>query len=111
MMIVALVASLCVTVCLCLLDVKVNLYTYQFFFRVIVYRNRKEGENVTIPPRFLVKPLTQLGSKRGLETASNCYDSTLLIKDTDIGDERDYVLVIENERGAQEGIVRLRVVT
>lgn len=51
-----------------------------------------------------------LATKRGAET-SHCYDSTLLIRDTDLSDERDYVLVIENERGVQEGVVQLRVVT
>lgn len=52
-------------------------------------------------------PLT---TKRGPDT-SHCYDSTLLIRDTDVSDERDYVLVIENERGVNEGVVQLRVVT
>lgn len=59
--------------------------------------------------------MTPLTSKRNLDPSSqtsvNCYDSTLLIKDTDTNDEREYVLVIENERGSQEGIVKLRVVT
>jgi hypothetical protein len=65
---------------------------------------------MTVPTRYVVKPIMPLGSKRGLESASNCYDSTLLIKDTDISDERDYVLFIENDRGHQEGVVQLRVV-
>ena len=65
---------------------------------------------MTVPTRYVVKPIMPLGSKRSLEAASNCYDSTLLIKDTDISDERDYVLFIENERGHQEGVVQLRVV-
>ena len=51
-----------------------------------------------------------LSTKRGPET-SHCYDSTLLIRDTDFSDERDYVLVIENPNGSQEGVVQLRVVT
>lgn len=61
--------------------------------------------------RYVVKPMLPLGSKRSSEAASNCFDSTLLIRDTDLSDERDYTLVIENERGSQEGIVQLRVVT
>lgn len=34
-----------------------------------------------------------------------------MIKDTDLSDQRDYTLNIENERGVQEGIVKLKVVT
>ena len=66
--------------------------------------------NATVPPRYVVRPITPLTTKRGPET-SHCYDSTLLIRDTELSDERDYVLVIENERGVQEGVVQLRVVT
>ena len=79
-----------------------------FFLKMFFDRNL---ENLTVSNRYIVKPIIPLGSKRGLEAASNCYDSTLLIKDTDISDERDYILLIENEKGSQEGVVQLRVVT
>lgn len=52
-----------------------------------------------------------LGSKRSIESPSNCFDSTLLIKDTDLSDEREYTLIIENEKGRESGIVQLRVTT
>lgn len=66
--------------------------------------------NISVPTRYIVRPIMPLTTKRGPET-SHCYDSTLLIRDTDFSDEREYVLVIENERGANEGVVQLRVVT
>ncbi|KAI1285983.1 Irregular chiasm C-roughest protein [Halotydeus destructor] len=66
--------------------------------------------NSTLHSRYIVKPIIPLHTKKNLESQSTCYDSTLLIKDTDISDQRDYMIVIENERGTQEGIVKLRVV-
>jgi hypothetical protein len=66
---------------------------------------------LTLHSRYVVKPIVPLHTKRGLEVASHCFEATLLIKDTDLSDQRDYTLVIENERGVQEGIVKLRVVT
>lgn len=73
--------------------------------------NNNINNNLTLHSRYVVKPIVPLHTKRGLEVASNCFEATLLIKDTDLSDQRDYTLVIENERGIQEGVVKLRVVT
>ena len=59
-----------------------------------------------------MKPMETLKSTYHLENAtSKCYDSTILIRETDANDERDYSLIIENLHGTQEGVVKLRVVT
>ena len=65
--------------------------------------------NSTLYSRFQVKPVVQLNTNRSLMSAANCYDSTLLIKNTDLVDQREYSLHVVNERGTQEGIVRLQV--
>lgn len=70
------------------------------------------GYNASLlPARYVVKPMLPLGSKRSIDSSSNCFDSTLLIKDTDLSDEREYTLFIENDKGRESGIVKLRVVT
>ena len=68
-----------------------------------------DNHNSTLYSRFQVKPVVPLNTKRSLESAANCYDSTLLIKETDLLDQREYSLYVVNERGTQEGIVRLQV--
>lgn len=77
-----------------------------YWFRL---NDRENQRNISLHSRYDVKPLIPLHQKRTKESAANCYDSSLLIKDTDISDQREYTLVIENERGTLEGVVKLKV--
>ena len=63
----------------------------------------RNGYNASLlPARYVVKPMLPLGSKRAVDSSSsNCFDATLLIKDTDLSDEREYTLFIENEKGRE----------
>ncbi|RWS11108.1 cell adhesion molecule-like protein, partial [Dinothrombium tinctorium] len=68
------------------------------------------NKNSSFHERFVVGPMMPITPKRNLNFASGCFEASLLIKDTDISDQRDYVLVVENERGMSEGLIKLKVV-
>ena len=56
-------------------------------------------------------PFSAIQSKRSSSNHYKCYEAHLEIRDTDISDERDYTLFVQNEYGVASRILRLKVVS
>lgn len=63
-----------------------------------------------IHQRFIVHPLQPIQRRDALQgKPATCFEATLSILEPEITDQRDYALIVANERGSQAAIVRLRV--
>lgn len=60
--------------------------------------------------RFQVNPLQPLQKRdSSFSKTPTCFEASLTIVDPELTDQRDYTLVVQNERGHQSAVVRLRV--
>ena len=59
--------------------------------------------------RYRVEPLSQIQTKRQSLKFYKCYEASLLIEDTDMSDERDYTLLVENNMGIEQAVVKFKV--
>jgi len=59
--------------------------------------------------RYKVEPLSQIQTKRQSLKFYKCYEASLLIEDTDMGDERDYTLFVHNNMGTEQALVKFKV--
>lgn len=63
-----------------------------------------------VSQRFQVHPLLALQKRDSqFSKVSTCFEAQLSILEAELSDQRDYTLVVENERGHQSGSVRLRM--
>lgn len=67
--------------------------------------------NEALKARYDVKNLIAL-DRKSITTVekSTCFQSILVIRSTDIIDQRDYILYVENDKGVAERVVKLRVI-
>lgn len=66
------------------------------------------SQNLTKALRHKARPLQAL-DKHGTGDKTTCFRSVLTIVNTDISDERDYTITIENSKGVVESTIKLRV--
>jgi len=63
-----------------------------------------------VSQRFQVHPLQPLQKREsGFSKVPTCFEAQLTILDPELTDQRDYTLIVQNERGHQSAVVRLRV--
>lgn len=64
--------------------------------------------NSSLHARFHVRNLIPL-DKAAFSSRSTCFQATLSIQNTDLSDQRDYTLVVENDQGTMQSVVKLKV--
>ena len=67
-----------------------------------------QNQNLTKVLRHKARPLIAM-DKHGSWPQPTCFRAILSIVNTDINDEREYTLVIENSKGIAESIIKLKV--
>ena len=67
------------------------------------------SQNLTKVLRHKARPLIAM-DKHGSWPRPTCFRAILSILNTDINDERDYTLVVENSKGIAESVIQLKVI-
>lgn len=63
-----------------------------------------------VSSRFQAHPLQSIYKRESsFSKSASCFEAQLSLLDPDLTDQRDYMLVVQNERGHQSAVVRLRV--
>jgi hypothetical protein len=72
---------------------------------------RIDDDGNQLAPKYVSLPISSIPVRDHPDLQKTCFETKLIVKDTQLSDEIDYTLFVMNDHGENEQTIRLRVST